>query len=172
VSRVSGAEGVWFSLNSASEGLPFDRAIDLLVKSEFGEYYTKTVWGVSAEGDFRAPGFVGSCMVLGGMVGVVWLSIAFMIGLAIAWRALSKARTPIVLKAYVGNMFLLSVSENPFAYKTIVGMIVTCLTIEFCWRFFFVSLLERTDVKAMTAGTWVASAVSGNRKPSLSAERR
>ncbi len=142
VTRVSGAEGVWFSLDAAAQPLPLAKVVELVLTDDFGEYFTRNVWGVSMEGDFRAPGLVGSSMVLGGDVAVVALTIGFVVMLGMAWRLLAWTSTPTVLKAFAGNMVLFLTSENPFSYKHVVGIVLTCLIVEFLWRILFAPLVS------------------------------
>jgi hypothetical protein len=148
-SRVSGADGVWFSLDSTPDTLSLARVTQLITMDEtFGEYYTSEVYGLSIEGDYRAPGFVGTLMVIGGYPAVIVFSALYIIAVAFAWRIMSSLSMAVVTKAYVAGRLLYSISDNPFAYKEIVSMTLTCLLIEACWRFILAPTLRPTMVVA------------------------
>jgi hypothetical protein len=128
--RVSGVDGVWFSERSLPSGFAPQRFLDL------GEYYTRNVVGLDLEGDFRAPGFVGAFMLLGGFAGVVIFTALYTVFLWAVWRWAGSLRTGVVARAWMVSSLIFLVSENPIYPQYVVGTLLTVAGMELVFRRF------------------------------------
>nr|UXE44913.1 hypothetical protein Hi04_10k_c3883_00022 [uncultured bacterium] len=131
--RVTGVDGVWFSERALPAGFAPQRLLDL------GEYYTRNVVGLDLEGDFRAPGFVGAFMLLGGFPAVIICTALYIVFLWAVWRWAGNLQTGVVARAWLVSSLIFLVSENPIYPQYVVGTLLTIAGMELVYRRFLVT---------------------------------
>jgi hypothetical protein len=132
--RVTGADGVWLSLDSAPSAIDWSQASGLLWTSTLPVYYTRDVVGIMTEGDLRGPGMVGAFMVMGGSQGVTLFTALLVVGASLAWRALAQLRAGAVACA-AGASFLLGwAGDGGFALTDVIALSLAIAFTEAVYR--------------------------------------
>jgi hypothetical protein len=84
--------------------------------------------------DFRAPGFIGAFMILGGMIGVVSLTLVFVLFARFMWQQLSKLYiAPVAKASFILYLLILSI-EGKFLLRNFVAWNIAILICEFIFR--------------------------------------
>ena len=134
VERVTGAEGVWFSVSDMPVGIDLKRLAGHFTGDSLTVYYTKEVVGVTRAADFRSPGLVGFSMLIGGWQGAVILPFLVVLGVRAVWWPLGRLRSsPVALSLWTMAMFLV-VMEGTFAVSGVVFPLGAVAAVELVYR--------------------------------------
>jgi hypothetical protein len=132
--RVSGAEGVWFSMDVMPEGIDVARIAESLFGEPVHVYYTRSVVGITLLTDFRAPGVVGAFMLLGGTTGLLVFPALYVAAFSALWNSLAKLRSAPVALAVSASWFLYITMEGALQYQSLVSLLAVVALGEWSYR--------------------------------------
>jgi hypothetical protein len=132
--RITGAEGVWFSMGAMPDGLDPDRLYDHVLVEPIAVYYTRRVVGVTWLADFRAPGLVGFAMLMGGVPGVWVVPAVFVLATRVLWGIFGHFKTaPVARSLWAMAVFSLAM-EGTFATGGVLMPVVGIGVAEAVYR--------------------------------------
>jgi hypothetical protein len=131
--RTTGADAVLTAQRYLPHEFSVTRAIEL-VRMPVEEHYTRRMAMISNPNDHAAPGLVGTFMILGGVPGVLILTVAFVTAVRTVWSLLARLRVAPVALAVFATALLAYTSDGGSSPQNLIAAILSGLAAEVVYR--------------------------------------
>ena len=128
--RATGVDSIWFATHAIPPRFSLHYMSQFIFPESLSTFFTDVVVGNVAPGDHRAPGLVGTFMLLGGRIGVVVFMIAYLAIVRIVWSLLLRLKTAPVALAIFGQALLAHASDGGIAFQNLYAAIIVALMNE------------------------------------------